>query len=101
MKFTVNKSDITEAVGNIQRAVSTTTARIGSGNWAGGEPYQGFRISYPGGNSGLLLITIDGISEDFPLANKDEIVSNGDLIIRSNGISEYSGGASGPAGYFV
>lgn len=73
----------------------TTTARIGSGNWAGGEPYQGFRISYPGGNSGLLLITIDGISEDFPLANKDEIVSNGDLIIRSNGISEYSGGASG------
>ena len=73
----------------------TTTAKIGSGNWAGGEPYQGFRISYPGGNSGLLLITIDGISEDFPLANKDEIVSNGDLIIRSNGISEYSGGASG------
>lgn len=73
----------------------TTTARIGSGNWAGGEPYQGFRISYPGGNFGLLLITIDGISEDFPLANKDEIVSNGDLIIRSNGISEYSGGASG------
>lgn len=73
----------------------TTIARIGSGNWAGGEPYQGFRISYPGGNSGLLLITIDGISEDFPLANKDEIVSNGDLIIRSNGISEYSGGASG------
>lgn len=72
-----------------------TTARIGSGNWAGGEPYQGFLISYPGGNSGLLLITIDGISEDFPLANKDEIVSNGDLIIRSNGISEYSGGASG------
>ena len=43
----------------------------------------------------MLLITIDGISEDFPLANKDEIVSNGDLIIRSNGISEYSGGASG------
>lgn len=74
---------------------TTTTARIGSGNWAGGEPYQGFRISYPGGNSGLLLITIDGISEDFPLANKDEIVSNGDLIIRSNGISKYSGGASG------
>lgn len=73
----------------------TTTAKIGSGNWAGGEPYQGFRISYPGENSGLLLITIDGISEDFPLANKDEIVSNGDLIIRSNGISEYSGGASG------
>ena len=73
----------------------TTTAKIGSGNWAGGEPYQGFLISYPGGNSGLLLITIDGISEDFPLANKDEIVSNGDLIIRSNGISEYSGGASG------
>lgn len=73
----------------------TTTARIGSGNWAGGEPYQGFRISYPGGNSGSLLITIDGISKDFPLANKDEIVSNGDLIIRSNGISEYSGGASG------
>ena len=73
----------------------TTTAKIGSGSWAGGEPYQGFRISYPGGNSGLLLITIDGISEDFPLANKDEIVSNGDLIIRSNGISEYSGGASG------
>ena len=72
-----------------------TTARIGSGNWAGGEPYQGFRISYPGGNSGLLLITIDGSSEDFPLANKDEIVSNGDLIIRSNGIAEYSGGASG------
>lgn len=73
----------------------TTTAKIGSGSWAGGEPYQGFRISYPGGNSGLLLITIDGISEDFPLANKDEIVSNGDLIIRPNGISEYSGGASG------
>lgn len=73
----------------------TTTAKIGSGSWAGGEPYQGFRISYPGGNSGLLLITIDGISKDFPLANKDEIVSNGDLIIRSNGISEYSGGASG------
>ena len=73
----------------------TTTAKIGSGSWAGGEPYQGFRISYPGGNSGLLLITIDGISEDFPLENKDEIVSNGDLIIRSNGISEYSGGASG------
>lgn len=73
----------------------TTTAKIGSGSWAGGEPYQGFRISYPGGSSGLLLITIDGISEDFPLANKDEIVSNGDLIIRSNGISEYSGGASG------
>ena len=73
----------------------TTTAKIGSGSWAGGEPYQGFRISYPGGNSGLLLITIDGISEDFPLANKDEIVSNGDFIIRSNGISEYSGGASG------
>ena len=73
----------------------TTTAKIGSGSWAGGEPYQCFRISYPGGNSGLLLITIDGISEDFPLANKDEIVSNGDLIIRSNGISEYSGGASG------
>lgn len=73
----------------------TTTAKIGSGSWAGGEPYQGFRISYLGGNSGLLLITIDGISEDFPLANKDEIVSNGDLIIRSNGISEYSGGASG------
>ena len=73
----------------------TTTAKIGSGSWAGGEPYQGFRISYPGGNSGLLLITIDGISEDFPLANKDEIVSSGDLIIRSNGISEYSGGASG------
>lgn len=73
----------------------TTTAKIGSGSWAGGEPYQGFRISYPGGNSGLLLITIDGISEDFPLANKDEIVSNGDLIIRSNGISKYSGGASG------
>ena len=73
----------------------TTTARIGSGNWAGGEPYQGFRLYYPGGSSGLLLITIDGISEDFPLANKDEIVSNGDLIIRSNGISEYSGGASG------
>lgn len=72
-----------------------TTARIGSGNWAGGEPYQGFRLTYPGGNSGLLLITIDGISEDFPLANKDEIVSNGDLIIRSNGISKYSGGASG------
>lgn len=73
----------------------TTTAKIGSGSWAGGEPYQGFRISYPGGNFGSLLITIDGISKDFPLANKDEIVSNGDLIIRSNGISEYSGGASG------
>lgn len=73
----------------------TTTAKIGSGSWAGGEPYQGFRISYPGGNSGSLLITIDGISKDFPLANKDEIVSNGDFIIRSNGISEYSGGASG------
>lgn len=73
----------------------TTTARIGSGNWAGGEPYQGFRISYPGGNSGSLLITIDGISKDFPLANKDEIVSSGDLTVRSNGISEYSGGASG------
>ena len=73
----------------------TTTARIGSGNWAGGEPYQGFWLYYPGGNSGSLLITIDGISKDFPLANKDEIVSNGDLIIRSNGISEYSGGASG------
>lgn len=72
-----------------------TTARIGSGNWAGGEPYQGFWLYYPGGNSGSLLITIDGISKDFPLANKDEIVSNGDLIIRSNGISEYSGGASG------
>lgn len=72
-----------------------TTARIGSGNWAGGEPYQGFRLYYPGGNSGSLLITIDGISKDFPLANKDEIVSNGDLIIRSNGISKYSGGASG------
>lgn len=73
----------------------TTTAKIGSGSWAGGEPYQGFRLYYPGGSSGLLLITIDGISEDFPLANKDEIVSNGDLIIRSNGISKYSGGASG------
>lgn len=73
----------------------TTTAKIGSGSWAGGEPYQGFRLYYPGGSSGLLLITIDGISKDFPLANKDEIVSNGDLIIRSNGISEYSGGASG------
>ena len=73
----------------------TTTAKIGSGSWAGGEPYQGFRLYYPGGSSGLLLITIDEISEDFPLANKDEIVSNGDLIIRSNGISEYSGGASG------
>lgn len=73
----------------------TTTAKIGSGSWAGGEPYQGFRLYYPGGSSGLLLITIDGISEDFPLANKDEIVSSGDLIIRSNGISEYSGGASG------
>ena len=73
----------------------TTTAKIGSGSWAGGEPYQGFRLYYPGGSSGLLLITIDGISEDFPLANKDEIVSNGDFIIRSNGISEYSGGASG------
>lgn len=72
-----------------------TTARIGSGNWAGGEPYQGFWLYYPGGNSGSLLITIDGISKDFPLANKDEIVSNGDLIIRSNGISEYSGGSSG------
>lgn len=72
-----------------------TTARIGSGNWAGGEPYQGFWLYYPGGNSGSLLITIDGISKDFPLANKDEIVSNGDLIIRSNGISEYSGGVSG------
>ena len=70
----------------------TTTASIGSGNWAGGEPYQGFRLYYPGGNAGSCLITIDGISENFPLANKDEIVSSGDLIIRSNGIANYSGG---------
>ena len=36
MKFTVNKSDITEAVGNIQRAVSTKTsipALEGIGDW--------------------------------------------------------------------
>lgn len=72
----------------------TTTARIGSGNWAGGEPYQGFRISYPGGNSGSLLITIDGISKDFPLANKDEIVSSGDLTVRSNANTGYSGGSN-------
>ena len=72
----------------------TTTARIGSGNWAGGEPYQGFQVYYPGGNSGSLLITIDGISKDFPLANKDEIVSTGDLIIRSNANTGYSGGGN-------
>lgn len=72
----------------------TTTARIGSGSWAGGEPHQGFRISYPGGNSGSLLITIDGISKDFPLANKDEIVSSGDLTVRSNANTGYSGGSN-------
>ena len=70
----------------------STTARIGSGNWAGGEPYQGFRLYYPGGNTGSCLITIDGISENFSLANKDEIVSSGDLAIRSNAHTDYSGG---------
>lgn len=70
----------------------TTTARIGSGNWAGGEPYQGFRLTYPGGNTGSLLITIDGISEDYSLSNRDEIVSPGDLSIRANSNAGYSGG---------
>ena len=72
----------------------TTTAKIGSGSWAGGEPYQGFQLYYPGGNSGSLLITIDGISKDFPLANKDEIVSSGDLTVRSNVNTGYSGGSN-------
>lgn len=70
----------------------TTTARIGSGNWSDGSPYQGMKLFYPGGNGGGALIALSDEDEDFSLANKVQIVSNGNLTIRSQGIETNPGG---------
>lgn len=72
----------------------TTTARIGSGNWADGTSYQGFNLYYPAGNTGSLIISIDQETSDFALANKTDISGIGNLDIRSNTHVDYSGGSN-------
>lgn len=72
----------------------TTTARIGSGNWASGAPYQGLRVYYPGELTGSLVIALDGTHADYTQANYADISSIGDLDIRSNSHVDYSGGSN-------
>ena len=68
----------------------STQAKIGSGAWASGGTYQGVLFSYPGGNHGQCLISLNG-ETDFSLANQTDIASNGDLYIRSQAISTNPG----------
>ena len=72
----------------------TTTARIGSGNWSDGTSYQGFRIYYPGGLSGSFVVALNGTHADYTQANRADIASIGDVNIRSNAHTDYSGGSN-------
>lgn len=72
----------------------STTARIGLGNWSDGTSYQGFRIYYPGGLSGSFVVALNGTHADYTQANRADIASIGDVNIRSNAHTDYSGGSN-------
>ncbi len=91
--------DAGELAASILKSTSEdpTTATIGEGQWAGGETYKGFQLYYPGGNKGLLLITLDHQTQ-FPDGNQTEFVSGGDILIRSNNFG--SNGANNNSMFF-
>ena len=72
---------------------STTTARIGLGTYVGGGPYEGMRIATSSGAGGLVTIAIEREQRgEFTLSNAAEIVSNGDLMLRSSAAPGNPGG---------
>ena len=71
---------------------STTTARIGFGTYAGGGTYEGMRINTASGAGGAVTIAMQREQGDYTLANDAELVSLGNLVIRSQGIVTNPGG---------
>lgn len=72
---------------------STTTARIGLGTYVGGGPYEGMRVATSSGAGGLVTIAIEREQRgEFTLSNAAEIVSNGDLMLRSSAAPGNPGG---------
>ena len=72
---------------------STTTARIGLGTYVGGGPYEGMRVITTSGAGGLVTIAIEREQRgEFTLSNAAEIVSNGDLKLRSSAAPNNPGG---------
>lgn len=72
---------------------STTTARIGLGTYVGGGPYEGMRVITTSGAGGLVTIAIEREQRgEFTLSNAAEIVSNGDLMLRSSAAPGNPGG---------
>lgn len=73
---------------------STTSARIGLGHYSGGEEYEGFNIRTSSGEGGGLTIAIRRETGDYTLANPVDLLSLGNLTIRSQAISTNPGGSN-------
>ena len=71
---------------------STTTARIGFGTYAGGGTYEGMRINTASGAGSEVIIAMQREQGDYTLANDAELMSLGNLVIRSQGIVTNPGG---------
>lgn len=71
---------------------STTTARIGIGTYSGGKTYEGMSLRTSSGAGGIITFALDRNVGNYALANDSEILSSGDLTIRSQAISTNPGG---------
>ena len=71
---------------------SSTTARIGSGSYSGGTPYEGIRVITTSGAGGGVAAAISQNQGDYVLANDVDFFSFGNLAIRSQAIQSNPGG---------
>lgn len=71
---------------------STTNGKIGVLTYSGGETAEGFSVATTSGNGGRVSLLISRGVGDYTLANDAEIITTGNMMLRSNTIAKNPGG---------
>lgn len=71
---------------------STTNGKIGVLTYSGGETAEGFSVATTSGNGGRVSLLISRGVGDYTLANDAEIITTGNMMLRSNTIATNPGG---------
>ena len=71
---------------------STTNGKIGMFTYSSGEKTEGFSVATTSGNGGRISMLISRTAGNYTLANDIEIMTTGNLRIRSNAIATNPGG---------
>ena len=71
---------------------STTNGKIGMFTYSNGEKTEGFSVATTSGNGGRISMLISRTAGNYTLANDIEIMTTGNLRIRSNAIATNPGG---------